>query len=310
MRNTDHIEYFPGGREEHLAEITDDWPYVMETAELDRYPQRTCAWHWHREIELFYVERGEIEYRTRTTRRSVRFPEGSAGFVNCGVLHMTTALSPGTVQRLHIFRPELLGDGGGRIYRRHIAPVVDDPSIDLLAWMPESPGDRIFIKALAESFRERGDGRYGELEVHDRLSRLWIDVLERVARTVRGPAPARMSERDVRFEEMIECIRSRFAEQLRVADIAAAAATSERTCFRTFKSACGMSPLQYLRDYRVEQSCRLLAYTTRPVSAVAVQCGFATASQFGAAFRSIMGCTPSAYRAKWQKSDSAWQEEV
>lgn len=307
MRNTDHIEYFPGGREEHLAEITDDWPYVMETAELDRYPQRTCAWHWHREIELFYVERGEIEYRTRSARRRVRFPEGSAGFVNCGVLHMTTALFPGTVQHLHIFRPELLGDGGRRIYRAHIAPVVENPSVDLLSWMPGSPGDRTFLKTLAESFSTWDGGRYTELEIRDRLSRLWIDVLERVAKAGQGPAPARMSECDMRFEEMIECIRTRFAEPLRVADIAAAAATSERTCFRTFKSACGMSPLQYLRDYRVEQSCRLLAYTTRPVSAVATQCGFATASQFGAAFRAIMGCTPSGYRAKWRKSDIKWQ---
>ncbi len=309
MRNEDHIDFVPGGREERFAEITDAWPYVLETAELDRYPQLTCSWHWHREVELFYVESGQVEYRVRAVHRHTLFPEGSAGFLNSGFLHMTTALKEGTVQRLHIFRPELLGDVGGRISRRFVEPLVANRQADMLAWLPDRAEDRAFIELMRASFQSEKVLAGGELATRTVLSEIWASVLERAEESSRGDAAPLMTERDVRFEQMIGCIRNRYAEPLRVVDIASAAACSERDCFRTFQACLGMTPMCYLKEYRIEQSCRLLSYTTRPIRTVALQCGFSTASQFGLAFRSIMGCTPSQYRTRWQNLDSLRQEE-
>lgn len=309
MRNTDHIDFVPGGREERFAEITDAWPYVLETAELDRYPQRTCSWHWHREVELFYVERGQVEYRVRAVHRRMLFPEGSAGFLNCGFLHMTTAPEEGAVQRLHIFRPELLGDVGGRISRRFVEPLVANRQADVLAWLPDRAEDRAFIELVRASFQNEGVAAGDELATRAVLSEIWAGVLARAEERSGHSAAFLMTERDVRCEQMIGCIRDRYAEALRVGDIASAAACSERDCFRTFQACLGMTPMRYLKEYRIEQSCRLLSYTTRPVRAVAQQCGFSTASQFGLAFRSIMGCTPSQYRSRWQDQDSPRRDE-
>lgn len=79
---------------------------------------------------------------------------------------------------------------------------------------------------------------------------------------------------------------------------------SVRDCFRTFKDYVGMGPAQYLREYRVRQSCRLLTHTSRTVESIAFACGFSSAAQFAQTFRGIMGCTPSAYRAKWREPDT------
>ena len=38
-----------------------------------------------------------------------------------------------------------------------------------------------------------------------------------------------------------------------------------------------MTPQQYLRDYRVQQACRMLAHTTRPMGAVAELSGLGSA---------------------------------
>lgn len=309
MRNTDHIDFMPGGREERFVEMTDAWPYVLETAELDRYPQRTCSWHWHREVELFYVEHGQIEYRIRAVHRHMLFPEGSAGFLNSGFLHMSTALEEGTVQRLHIFRPELLGDIGGRISCRFVEPLVANRQADMLVWLPNRTEDRAFIELMRASFRNEKVLAGNELATRAVLSEIWAGILERAEACARRDAAPLMTERDVRFEQMVGCIRDRYAESLRVEDIAAAAACSERDCFRTFRQCVGMTPMQYLKDYRIEQSCRLLSYTTRPIRTVAQQCGFSTASQFGLAFRSIMGCTPSQYRSRWRNPDSSGRDE-
>lgn len=108
----DHIELHRGGREEAFPETAEDWPYIAERAEFARYPGNSIPWHWHSEVELFYMEQGAIDYRTRAAHEHVRFEEGSAGFINGGVLH-STLQSPNSapaIQMLHIFQPSMLGD--------------------------------------------------------------------------------------------------------------------------------------------------------------------------------------------------------
>lgn len=86
-----------GGREEAFPETAEDWPYIAERAEFARYPGNSVPWHWHSEVELFYMEQGAIDYRTRAAHEHVRFEEGSAGFINGGVLH-STLQSPNSAQ--------------------------------------------------------------------------------------------------------------------------------------------------------------------------------------------------------------------
>ena len=64
MRNMDHIELHRGGREEAFPETGEDWPYIAERAEFARYPGNSVPWHWHSEVELFYLEQGAIDYPT------------------------------------------------------------------------------------------------------------------------------------------------------------------------------------------------------------------------------------------------------
>ena len=116
----DHIELHRGGREEAFPETAEDWPYIAERAEFARYPGNSVPWHWHSEVELFYMEQGAIDYRTHAAHEHVRFEEGSAGFINSGVLH-STLQSPNSVpaiQMLHIFQPSMLGDPAGRLQKR------------------------------------------------------------------------------------------------------------------------------------------------------------------------------------------------
>ena len=155
MRSTDHITLLRGGHEEYIEEISDAWPYVLERAELDRYPHRSCPWHWHQEVEIFFVLSGSLEYRT--LRGSVSFGAGSAGFVNAGVYHMTRATDeqPGTVQLCHIFRPSLIEDVGGRIAERSVRPLVEARGVEILSWSPDVPQDARALELIQRNVRLR-----------------------------------------------------------------------------------------------------------------------------------------------------------
>lgn len=305
MRDTDHITLFRGGHEERIEEISDAWPYVLERAELDRYPHRGCPWHWHQEVELFYVQSGSLEYRT--LRHRIRFDAGSAGFVNAGVYHMTRAADEGvgTVQLCHIFRPSLLEDVGGRIAERCVRPLVEARRAEILSWDAGLPQDARALELMRESLALRPDGATAyEMRLRALLSEIWVLALEK-ARPLMDDGPAsHPTHRDLRFEKMRDFVHEHYAEPIDVADIAAAGCTSARDCFRSFRDYVDMGPAQYVREYRVRQSCKLLAHTSRTIESVALSCGFSSAAQFSQTFRALMGSTPSAYRARWRESDT------
>ncbi len=65
---------------------------------------------------------------------------------------------------------------------------------------------------------------------------------------------------------------------------------------RVFRRHVGMSPADYLRQRRLEQARALLRFTARPLSDIALTCGFSDQSHFSNAFRAAHGMTPSRFR--------------
>ena len=227
--------------------------------------------------------------------------------MNAGVYHMTRATDEGvgTVQLCHIFRPSLLEDTGGRIAERCVRPLVEARGVEILSWDAGSPQDARALDLVRESFglRPEDDAAY-EMRLRTLLSEIWVIALEE-ARPLMGAGPAsHPTHRDLRFEKMRDFVSAHYSEAIEVADIAAAGCTSVRDCFRSFRDYVDMGPAQYVREYRVRQSCRLLAHTSRTIESVALACGFSSAAQFSQTFKAIMGCAPSAYRAKWRESDT------
>ena len=62
MKNIQTIEFQTGSKEELLPGFTPDFPYIASRVELDKFMERSVPWHWHRTVELFYVENGALIY--------------------------------------------------------------------------------------------------------------------------------------------------------------------------------------------------------------------------------------------------------
>lgn len=87
MKNIHKIKFHIGSKEELLPDFTDDFPYIASRVEFDKYMGQFVPWHWHKAVELFYMESGTLEYYT--PKGKILFPAGSGGMVNSNVLHMT-----------------------------------------------------------------------------------------------------------------------------------------------------------------------------------------------------------------------------
>lgn len=91
------------------------------------------------------------------------------------------------------------------------------------------------------------------------------------------------------------------AEEFSVAHLASECHVSESTLYHLFREETGLSPVRYRNECRVEQASRLLCDTDKGQAEIASECGFRSESYFRAAFSSVSGMSPSAYRKLMKK---------
>lgn len=85
----------------------------------------------------------------------------------------------------------------------------------------------------------------------------------------------------------------------RLADVAGAAAVSERTLLRHFRQVTGVTPLAYLHTLRIERAKTLLEVSLHGTQAIAEACGYSDAATFRRLFQRATGMSMSHYRARY-----------
>ena len=299
------IDLYPDSQEERLPGFSPQFPHISSYVLLPDGPAIGCIWHWHKSMELFYVETGALVYHTPDGQRLFR--AGSGGMVNSNVLHRTQSLENGTTLRLHLFEPELLaGVPGGTVQQRYLAPLVHQPGLELLSLSPEVPQQAAALKLLRQSLH-LDEAAFGyELQLQAMLSELWLEFARQLPQL--SPAEPEPDPASEKVKKMMLFMTTHAAEKLSVADIAAAAYCSERECYRCFRSCLHTTPSEYLQNIRLQMASQLLTRTKLAITDIAQQCGLGSSSYFGAQFRQHFGCSPTAYRAKWQDIDTEWHK--
>ena len=307
MRNVLSVEFYPGTREERLPGFTPQFPHLASRSMPERYPAGGAPWHWHRSLELFYVQRGAVVYHTPHGQQLFR--AGTGGMVNSNVLHHTQARAgqEESVLLLHLFEPELVaGVPGGTVETRYITPLLNAPGLELLALDPADPAQAETLRLLRDSLA-LDEAAFGyELRLQAMLCAIWLRLVEQVHPSENAPAPR--SQASEKVKQMMAYLHAHAAEKLTVAAIASAAYCSQRECYRVFQECLHTTPTAYLQNLRLQAACKMLIETNASMTEIAQRCGLGSSSYFGAQFRAAMGCTPSAYRAKWQDVESARQE--
>ncbi len=103
---------------------------------------------------------------------------------------------------------------------------------------------------------------------------------------------ASASSHEDRLISAIHTLKTRFAEAVRVDELAAIAGMSAATFHRHFKATTAMSPLQYQKQLRLLEARRLLLTSESNVENAAVQVGYESASQFSREYARMFGRPP------------------
>lgn len=274
------------------------FPYICFYDDMDMFPDKTVAWHWHTSCEINYIEKGTFEYRTPD--QGMILKPGDAVFINTGVLHYCRAIGgEKATQYSLLFHSDFLSGAYGSIFEeKYFAPVMRCPALQ--SWMVH-PDNRIrqkMINALMDSIEltEREPDGY-EFSVRNSLSDFWYGLYADT-KELRSSAPVRNKVDLERVRQMVDFIHEYYAEPLTVDDIAAVAGIGARECSRCFRKNIGVSPIEHLTNTRIRKATEMLLCSSMSVLEISEACGFSSSSYFSKVFREQTGLTPREYQKK------------
>lgn len=257
----------------------------------------TVPWHWHDELEVILVETGSVVVSAEGENRTLRAGEGC--FLSAGALHrVRRERGPGRLHSL-VFHPRLVGGSIESIFwQRYLQPLLSDAACRFVPLSAGVPWQREALEALEAAWRSGVLEPPGfEFAVREELSKLILLLC--LHRPAEQKSPSEKALRDgERIKIMLRFIQAHYSEELTAAEIAASAAVSESECLRCFRSMIGTTPIQYVKQLRIQRAAELLAATDRKISEIGADCGFQEMSYFARTFRALKGRTPSQYRAE------------
>lgn len=255
-------------------------------------------WHWHEELEFAIMLEGEAYLRSGTKKYLLRPGEGL--FTNSGILH--DGENAGTSKcHLHsiVFHPHLIaGSSDSVFWKKYIHPLLTSQELECVFFSPEIPVEKEILTCFERAWEAIALEMPGyEFLARENLSRLLYLLIS--THPASSAVPSEKAHRnDERIKGMMQFIQANFSQELTISDIAASATLSVSECLRCFRHTIGTTPIQYLKNYRLQRAAHLLLSTHSQISEIAVQCGFQEMSYFAKSFRALYGSTPSDYRKK------------
>ncbi|MDZ8120046.1 AraC family transcriptional regulator [Pontiella sp. NLcol2] len=100
----------------------------------------------------------------------------------------------------------------------------------------------------------------------------------------------------VEMNEVLEYIRTNYAQQIRIEELARLVHLSAGQFERNFKKVFGISPKQHILNVRLRAASHLLKSTHNTIASISQETGFYDHSHFCRSFKKEVGISPSQYR--------------
>ena len=288
----------PAWIDETLRELTPHGTrrFPLQTY-LSRYDAREAPgfpWHWHREIEIVYVARGEATALIGNERIPLAVGEGL--LVPPGVIHAYEVTGSAEMPTL-LFPPSLIAPEEDALYAQFVLPLLDG-GFSFAALCAGVPWQAALLRRAAALYAlaQPPQAEAVELEAHAAVCECWALLYRNRRELAKGGGAANASLTQARLRHMIAFLEDRYGERVLLRDIAQAASVSVSEVLRCFRAGEHATPMEYLNRLRLEQARARLTTTALSVTDVAAECGFSSVAYFDRAFRARYGVSPTACR--------------
>lgn len=252
--------------------------------------------HWHEEMELIYVKKGQGIITVNLTQFHVE--QGSIVLVLPGQLHSIKREGWNRMEYENIiFHPHILiprqFDGCTRDF---LMPLFAGTKSVPVHYAPGMKDYALIAKILdaCDALGAQKPQGYG-FAIKAQLYQL-LFLLE--SRFQLGEPSSQNSKQLERMKPVLKYIELHYDEQITIEHMASLIACSSSHFMRSFKEVFHCSFVEYLKDYRLTMSARLLTGSDNTILTVAESVGFDNLSYFNRSFKAKYGMTPGQYRTK------------
>lgn len=271
-------------------------PLFIKYGILSTYPNLRALCHWHEDLEFIRMRKGQMNYHVNG--KDILLRENDCIMVNARQMHYGYSFHRQDCEFLCIlFHPSLF-TSNKRLFRKYIAPVTENESIEYLYFDSQQDYGReaaAYMDFIFEKWEQNAPG--AEFEIIGAMHSFWTKIYNRCQEFFQAehqPIPSDLSAQ----KDMVCYIYLHYMEKITLDDIAGAGNVCRSKCCSIFKHYLQQSPIDFLNAYRLKVSSNLLKETENSVTQIALMCGFNHLSYYSRLFCKTYGCTPSEYRSQ------------
>lgn len=275
---------------------TVDFPFEHYTMKNKDNYNNMAEPHWHPEIEICYVTKGEIVV-TVSDERYILKPN-DIFFINPEELHSITPNVLPVEYHAAVFSASLFEFKETHFFEENFTEPLKQRAL-------------IFPRLITKAHPF-----YNQIEHYLTLiftlhttskPLIFSDLIGLFTLLLENSLMSRQAENltDKHSDDIKLCINyieKNYTEKIKLSELADLVHMSSNYFCNYFKNYTGMSPFTHINYIRIKKATSLLLKSSDSIVNIAENCGFENVSFFTRKFKEIMGCTPSVYRKKHLKN--------
>lgn len=287
------------GKNKYKEAVTHGSPMFPLYVYSDRHinSKSSLYYHWHEEIEIIYVEKGEFILNIDMTPITVK--EGECYFINSESLHSAYGMKDyDSLYHAIVFDLNILSSS---IYdycqSKFIDPLINKQYLFPLCLNNEAESDIKIIsqvKEIISAYKEKGAG--WELFIKSLLLKIMYYMAYYNKFIVQKNLVSRDNYKIQLIKKAINYIHLNYGSKIYIEDLAREINMNKEYFCRFFKALTGKTPIDYINYYRIEQAAKILKTQDKKILDVCLQVGFENFSYFIKKFKEYKKCTPSRFK--------------
>ncbi len=278
-----------GDGSEIVKYTCEDLPIYVEFGKLSYFPNYSEIAHWHNDLEILIILDGEMDYCIDGEIVTIR--KNQAIFVNSKHIHYGFSKEKKESEMVCMLIDAENIYPQSRFYTESIQPLLRGITQPYgILNMEGEEGDIIMTILRLHQNADREDFSVMALSAALNVLHCLYDVF---SKNQNGDK----AERSLGvIKQMLRFIQDNYADNISLADIAAAGNICKSSCVSVFNQVLRQSPVDFLIEYRLNKARKMLSDTEYSISDIALSVGFSSMSYFTDRFKRMYGQTPRDYR--------------
>ncbi len=267
-----------------------EYPIYVRKSLLSSYHNFKAPVHWHDDIELIAVLRGNMNYYINGEIITIK--QGEGVFINSRQLHYGFSKNRKECEFVCVLIHPWMLCVTQSMENKYVVPVLKNDSITNIKLSEDVGWKKEILGLILRIYQEKQE-KTAPLLVTASFLKIWSLIYE----NMEVPVSIQQKHGDFTIlKNMVGYIKKYYCQKITLSDIAKAGAVGQSKCCKLFAKYIGTTPNTYLIQYRLHQSFWYLKNTDMTITEVAQAVGFSGSSYYAEIFRKWCIKTPSEYR--------------